>query len=153
MVARHKPRSATRSEVTFGLAKHLLLAIVTVAMALTHIRGAHAANPVSPIQHVIVIMQENRSFDTYFGTYPNANGFPAGTCVPIDPTRPQLGCVTPFHDVLDLNAGGPHGRDAEAADIDVGPNGPAMDGFIAQQQYAIRNCGGGAHGAGPMRRV
>ena len=26
------------------------------------------------IQHVIIIMQENRSFDTYFGTYPGADG-------------------------------------------------------------------------------
>src|SRR5579884_3554614 len=28
------------------------------------------------IRHVIVIMQENRSFDTYFGTYPGADGIP-----------------------------------------------------------------------------
>ena len=28
------------------------------------------------IKHVIVIMQENRSFDSYFGTYPAAVGIP-----------------------------------------------------------------------------
>ena len=28
------------------------------------------------IQHVVVIMQENRSFDSYFGTYPGADGIP-----------------------------------------------------------------------------
>jgi len=28
------------------------------------------------IRHVIVIMQENRSFDSYFGTYPGADGIP-----------------------------------------------------------------------------
>src|SRR5215475_2880879 len=28
------------------------------------------------IQHVIIVMQENRSFDTYFGTYPSAAGIP-----------------------------------------------------------------------------
>ena len=28
------------------------------------------------IKHVIIIMQENRSFDTYFGTYPGADGIP-----------------------------------------------------------------------------
>ena len=28
------------------------------------------------IKHVIVIMQENRSFDQYFGTYPGADGLP-----------------------------------------------------------------------------
>ncbi len=28
------------------------------------------------IKHIVVIMQENRSFDSYFGTYPGADGFP-----------------------------------------------------------------------------
>ncbi len=28
------------------------------------------------IKHVVIIMQENRSFDSYFGTYPGADGFP-----------------------------------------------------------------------------
>ncbi len=28
------------------------------------------------IQHVVVIMQENRSFDHYFGLYPGADGMP-----------------------------------------------------------------------------
>src|SRR5207245_6935718 len=28
----------------------------------------------TPIQHLILIMQENHSFDNYFGTYPTANG-------------------------------------------------------------------------------
>ena len=34
------------------------------------------------IKHVIVIMQENRSFDTYFGTYPGADGIPMQNGVP-----------------------------------------------------------------------
>jgi len=35
----------------------------------------------TPIKHVVVIFQENISYDHYFGTYPNAAGFPpkAGT--------------------------------------------------------------------------
>ena len=28
------------------------------------------------IKHVIIVMQENRSFDSYFGTYPGADGIP-----------------------------------------------------------------------------
>src|SRR5689334_11554440 len=28
------------------------------------------------IKHIIIIMQENRSFDNYFGTYPGADGLP-----------------------------------------------------------------------------
>ena len=30
------------------------------------------------IKHVVIIMQENRSFDSYFGTYPGADGIPSG---------------------------------------------------------------------------
>ncbi|HEX9414945.1 MAG TPA: alkaline phosphatase family protein, partial [Ktedonobacterales bacterium] len=64
------------------------------------------------IQHVIVIMQENRSFDSYFGTYPGADGIPMQNgvptvCVP-DPAAGQ--CVKPYHDPNDLNRGGPHGQ-------------------------------------------
>jgi Phosphoesterase family len=31
---------------------------------------------IQKIQHVVVIMQENRSFDSYFGTHPGADGIP-----------------------------------------------------------------------------
>jgi hypothetical protein len=34
---------------------------------------AHVSNTVTPIEHIFVIMQENHSFDNYFGTYPTAN--------------------------------------------------------------------------------
>ena len=34
------------------------------------------------IKHVIMIMQENRSFDSYFGTYPGATGIPIYDGVP-----------------------------------------------------------------------
>ena len=82
------------------------------------------------IQHVIVVMQENRSFDEYFGTFPGADGIPMrnGTptvCVP----DPKSGaCVAPYHNPSDLNFGGPHGSVQAAGDIDSG----RMDGFIRQ---------------------
>jgi phospholipase C len=79
------------------------------------------------IQHVVVIMQENRSFDTYFGTYPGADGIPHGVCVP-DPLNG--GCVAPFHDAADKNFGGPHGAANATADINSGK----MDGFVAQSE-------------------
>jgi phospholipase C len=79
------------------------------------------------IQHVVIIMQENRSFDTYFGTYPGADGIPHGVCVP-DPL--SGGCVAPFHDAADRNYGGPHGAAAATADIDGG----LMDGFVTQAE-------------------
>jgi phospholipase C len=86
------------------------------------------------IQHVVMIMQENRSFDSYFGTYPGAHGIPAGVCVP-DPVHG--GCVRPYHDNEVSNTGGPHGGTSSVADIDGGK----MDGFVATAEKAME-CGG-----------
>jgi phospholipase C len=92
------------------------------------------------IKHVIVIMQENRSFDQYFGTYPGADGLPRtadgafAVCVR-DPVAHD--CRRPFHDTEDLNAGGPHGAANARADVDGG----SMDGFIAEAEFGkIKGC-------------
>jgi len=90
------------------------------------------------IQHVVIIMQENRSFDSYFGTYPGADGIPVrdgrpAVCVP-DPSTG--GCVRPYHDRQDMNLGGPHSANNAIADIDDGK----MNGFIAEQQAALAGC-------------
>ncbi len=93
--------------------------------------GGNAAG-IHLIKHVVVIMQENRSFDTYFGTYPGAAGIPMQNGVPTvcmpDPVTGK--CVKPFHDPNDKNFGGPHGANNAVADI----NGGKMDGFIAQEE-------------------
>ena len=62
-------------------------------------RSAAALAGIHKIQHVVVIMQENRSFDSYFGTYPGADGIPCATGVPPSacPTRRRR-CVRPYHD-------------------------------------------------------
>jgi phospholipase C len=92
------------------------------------------------IQHVVVIMQENRSFDSYFGTYPGADGIPglAGNPgrVPCLPDPRKHACVKPFHDLSDANAGGPHAQSNAIADIDGG----RMDGFVAEQERGLVNC-------------
>jgi phospholipase C len=51
-----------------------MLAQAIVALAIATLLGgrAIAAGPATPIQHVVVIYQENVSFDHYFGTYPLA---------------------------------------------------------------------------------
>ena len=93
------------------------------------------------IRHVVMIVQENRSFDSYFGTYPGADGIPASdghftVCLP-DPATG--GCDRPFHDASLVNGGGPHGQDAVAADVDGG----LMDGFVRESEtVGGRGCGG-----------
>ena len=93
------------------------------------------------IRHVVIIMQENRSFDTYFGTYPGADGIPGlagnpGTvpCVP-DPVS-SGGCVRPYHDRDDRSLGGPHSYQNAVADI----NGGKMDGFVREQESGMAGC-------------
>jgi phospholipase C len=80
------------------------------------------------IQHFVFIMQENRSFDHYFGTYPGADGFPAGTALQ-DPKDGTI--VTPFHNVYDVDFDAVHDWSDAVADIDGGK----MDGFM-KQAYA-----------------
>jgi len=119
----------------------VLLAAITVIVIgrLRVSTGREQAQGIHLFQHVIVIMQENRSFDSYFGTYPGADGIPMNdgvptVCVP-DPRTTQ--CVKPFHDRNDRNRGGPHRASSAAADV----RGAKMDGFIAEQQQGSgRNC-------------
>jgi phospholipase C len=91
------------------------------------------------IRHVVIIMQENRSFDSYFGTYPGADGIPglAGNpgSVPCVPDPKTGSCVKPFHDPSQRNAGGPHTTAAALDDIDKGK----MDGFQAQARQGVAN--------------
>jgi phospholipase C len=110
------------------------LALVVPAVAACVSAGAQATSSgSSKIKHVIIIMQENRSFDHYFGTFPGAEGIPQGTCVPNDPAHPTTGCVTPYHNPLDVNTGGPHGPLSSQAALDDGITRAKMDGFVSEQ--------------------
>jgi len=76
------------------------------------------------VKHVVIIMLENRSFDSYFGTYPGANGIPANPNCNPDPQTSQ--CILPFHNTNLVNYGGPHDPGSMNKDIDGG----LLDGFI-----------------------
>ncbi len=90
------------------------------------------------IKHVIVIQQENRSFDSYFGTFPGAAGIPMKDGKPTvcvnDPATSK--CVAPYVDHSDVNGGGPHNAKNETADVDGGK----MDGFIGQAESGRKGC-------------
>ncbi len=80
------------------------------------------------IKHVVIIMQENRSFDHYFGTFPGADGIPMKAGVPtVCGVQPGKGeCIKPYHDPSDVNYGGPHTRAAFKTAVDGGK----MDGYV-----------------------
>src|SRR5580692_9136289 len=71
--------------------------------------SASKVPPVSDIKHVVVLMQENRSFDHYFGAMPGVRGFadPAVSRQVFfqkDPSNPK-GYLLPFHtDTTTTNA-------------------------------------------------
>ena len=134
-----EPRIAVRRSTELSRApraRGLVRSIAAIAIAgLAFAPGSVAAGPsasptpTTPIKHVVVLMQENHTFDNYFGTYPGANGPPASTCMPRDPTTPSSGCVAPYHlpsrRTVDLS----HGTDVAAVALDNGK----LDGFIAAQ--------------------
>ena len=118
------------------------LAITAASMLLALAAGQGTPNPgagtggsatawtTTPIEHLVVLMQENHSFDNYFGTYPGADGIPSGTCMPIDPQAAAGGsCVEPFHlgdnDVLSDDPS--HSTTTAWAQY----NGGKLDGFIS----------------------
>ena len=91
------------------------------------------------IDHVIVVVQENRSFDHYFGTFPGADGLPRDdqgridVCVP----DPEAGhCWRPYHDRDFFDASGPHGQIASRITV----NGGRMDGSIRALEQIGNGC-------------
>jgi phospholipase C len=75
-----------------------------------------------------VLMQENHTFDNYFGTYPGVNGLPLDTQMPVDPANPSAGVVTPWHidpnySLSDIS----HSR----ATFEEQYNNGQMNGFVA----------------------
>jgi phospholipase C len=99
---------------------------------------AQLAVGIHKIRHFVVIMQENRSFDSYFGTFPGAGGIPNRNGVPtvcsMDVRTRE--CVRPYHDPALINGGGPHGAKNSRADV----NGGKMNGFVRQAEIAARGC-------------
>ncbi len=109
---------------------HLLAASLRGAQTGQAVKLKPAANAPAPpgitkIKHVIWIIQENHSFDNYFGTYPGADGIPPATCLPKMPG--SRACVVPFH----MPEAGPpcdlaHEWEIAHAAYDHG----TMDGFV-----------------------
>jgi len=76
----------------------MLLSLVLSLVGMTGVAAAQSeTEPNTPIEHFIVVMQQNHTFDNYFGTYPGANGIPNGVCVPnsLSDEKNRL-CVAPF---------------------------------------------------------
>jgi phospholipase C len=95
-------------------------------------------NGIHKIRHVVIIMQENRSFDSYFGTFPGADGIPRNAGGQFTVCLPDLRgrCHKPFHDPRLRSGEGPHNITAQNIDIDHG----RMDGFLRNAAKRQRAC-------------
>lgn len=84
----------------------LLPASIRKAMA---IPANNATGTIMDVEHVVILMQENRSFDHYFGTFPGVRGFSDRFTIPLPDNRniwQQRGedrIIYPYH--LDSKAG------------------------------------------------
>jgi phospholipase C len=107
---------------------------------------APAGSDLGAIEHVVMLMQENRSFDHYFGTFPGVRGFddhPAGDLgvfsqtYPANKTVAPVGRLLPFH----LDTAKTHSEctfdlsHAWTAQHDCW-NGGAMDAFVTTHTSA-----------------
>jgi phospholipase C len=89
--------------------------------------GASGVSTATPIRHFIFLMQGDRTFDNYFGTYPGADGIPDTACQQLVLNRPQSGCVQPFA----LHGTTPAPLTPGANVITAQLDGGKMDGFVA----------------------
>ncbi len=82
---------------------HQVVRLAMAAASLSMAGAALAQNPTTttPIQHVIVLFQENVSFDHYFGTYPVAQNNSGEQPFYAYPGTPAVNGLTP--DLLNAN--------------------------------------------------
>jgi phospholipase C len=81
------------------------------------------AAPAEPggVQHILLLVQENHSFDNYFGTFPGAESPPAGL---------RVEGVAPFHLDAARTANMPHARTTAYDAVDEG----RMDRFVSAER-------------------
>src|SRR5262245_11217886 len=117
----------------FRRRSHLVLCVLAITLLVsgTSVAAASAPRqeslPSTPIEHFIVIMQENHTFDNYFGTYPGADGIPPGTCMPVDPFQTNsTKCVEPYH----IGDGPIEDLDHSLRTFKLQFNAGTLDGFV-----------------------
>jgi phospholipase C len=95
-----------------------------------------ACSKLTDIEHIVILIQENRSFDHYFGSYRGVRGFsdPSMAFQQADPsntTNAPIGTLLPFHlDTTTTNAACTHDISHEWVPQHQSWNNGAMDGFV-----------------------
>src|ERR1700676_3955451 len=83
----------------------------------------------SAIKNIVIVLQENHTFDNYFGTFPGADGIVGkNICLPETLGSPK--CVSPYHDSNLTPVEMTHSWNAAHSDYDGGK----MDGFVYSEK-------------------
>jgi phospholipase C len=97
-----------QSATALGAVSAAALLPASIQRALA-IPAASTTGTIADVQHVVILMQENRSFDHYLGMLPGVRGFNDRSTLPIDNEASVFnqpdghgGFVSPFH--LDSNS-------------------------------------------------
>jgi|HubBroStandDraft_1064217.scaffolds.fasta_scaffold07538_3 phospholipase C len=129
-----------------GRTAAVVLAIVVIVLIPVNIAAqpVNESKPFGPssthIDHIVIIMMENRAFDNFYGTYCTAagpyctaavNGEPAGLCVPKNASNPALGCVKPYY--LGVSGMTTHDMAHTWNSTHAAINGGAMNGFYGAE--------------------
>jgi phospholipase C len=134
----------SRRELLKGAAAATGLGFISLALPL-NVRRALAApartgGSLADVEHIVILMQENRSFDEYFGTLPGVRGFsdrsvtlPGGASVFEQPdTSEKGGYLLPFrYDTATTSAQATPGLDHSWDTQHAAWSDGAMDGWVA----------------------
>ncbi len=103
------------------------------------IAGSAACAKVTDIDHVVIFIQENRSFDHYFGSYRGVRGFSDTSAsfqqpYPANTSNAPAGVLLPFHlDTTKSNAACSHDITHDWVPQHQSWNGGAMNGFVTSR--------------------
>jgi phospholipase C len=98
-----------------------------------------ACSTLTAIEHVVIFIQENRSFDHYFGSYRGVRGFSDQSAAfrqpdPANTVSSPSGVLLPFHlDTLRTNSACTHDIAHDWVAMHQSWNGGAMDGFVSSR--------------------
>ncbi|MEU6067638.1 MULTISPECIES: alkaline phosphatase family protein [Streptomyces] len=102
--------------------------LVALLLLLAGAGPATASTPRTrtPIEHLVYLMQGDRTFDHYFGTYPGVDGLTQGDRQEVDPAHPAAGAVAPYP----LHGSGPVSPGAGPRLVQRQFDGGRMDSFV-----------------------
>jgi phospholipase C len=98
--------------------------------------GPSTCAKLTDIEHVVILIQENRSFDHYFGSYRGVRGFSDPSMAfqqpdPANTTSPPIGSLLPFHlDTSTTNAACTHDITHDWVPQHQSWNNGVMNGFV-----------------------